>query len=204
MWVWRRLQHQNTKKTISVCLCFLFIVFCVLLITTGFKWPHVWAVVYSMETSQTIGVTIMYLFTSSLLVINVFLLLALKQNGPKSILCCLLALLFLWQMHLVACFLSITVHTMNLKEESRTVVALYKTLPLLSVQGLWLYFISVTWYYWRELTLAKDVPAFVISLRFNSRRQKAMRQDQRDRLGDLPRRFMSQLITKGINLADAS
>ncbi|GJQ83664.1 hypothetical protein Trydic_g14440 [Trypoxylus dichotomus] len=78
------------------------------------------------------------------------------------------------------------------------------SLPLLSIQGLWLYFITVTWIYWREMTNFLDVPQFVQTLMLRRKRRKAIQKDQRERLGQLPTKFLGGLVPQTRGLASAN
>ncbi|KAI4467155.1 hypothetical protein MML48_2g00019345 [Holotrichia oblita] len=71
--------------------------------------------------------------------------------------------------------------------------------------GLWLYFIAVTWLHWREKSHYSDVPQFIETLILKRKRRKAIQEDQRERLGNLPAKFLEALIpqTRGIASANA-
>lgn len=71
--------------------------------------------------------------------------------------------------------------------------------------ALWLYFIAVTWLHWREKSNYTDVPQFIETLILKRKRRKAIQEDQRERLGNLPAKFLQALIpqTRGIASANA-
>ncbi|KAK9758821.1 hypothetical protein QE152_g599 [Popillia japonica] len=194
----------NTKKNICVLLCIVFIISCLFLIVCGFVNTQIWGVLYSMPNAPSVAVTIVYVFATLQFITCIFLLIGVKQGNNREILACVLILLALWQVHLIVTFIALILHTVE-DNDFKPFAAFTASMPLLCVQALWLYFIAVTWLHWREKSNYTDVPQFIETLILKRKRRKAIQEDQRERLGNLPAKFLQALIpqTRGIASANA-